>query len=128
MAAYIALLRKEEGSCYGVDFPDFPGCVTGADTLDAAYKRAAEVLDVHIRSMTAEGDDIPEPSQLESVLADPDNHGAIPFLVGTAPAKVRSIRLNVTLEEPLVKEIDKVTNNRSGFLAEGARLLLRQRV
>ena len=28
MTTCIALLRKEATSDYGVDFPDFPGCVT----------------------------------------------------------------------------------------------------
>ena len=28
MVAYIALLRKDRASDYGVEFPDFPGCVT----------------------------------------------------------------------------------------------------
>ncbi len=28
MATYIALLRKEKDTDFGVDFPDFPGCIT----------------------------------------------------------------------------------------------------
>ncbi len=34
--SYIALLRKDEGSDYGVEFPDFPGCVTAGKTLEEA--------------------------------------------------------------------------------------------
>jgi predicted RNase H-like HicB family nuclease len=33
MTAYIALIRKEPDSDFGVDFPDFPGCVTAGRTL-----------------------------------------------------------------------------------------------
>src|SRR5947208_491608 len=36
MTAYIALARKEHASDFGVDFPDFPGCVTAAQTLERA--------------------------------------------------------------------------------------------
>ncbi len=48
MAAYIGLLRKDAGSDFGVDFPDFPGCVTAAKTLTEARRLAAEVLGLHI--------------------------------------------------------------------------------
>ena len=40
MTSYIALLRKEKGSDYGVEFPDFPGCVTAGRTLEAAREAA----------------------------------------------------------------------------------------
>ncbi len=36
MAAYIALIRKENGSDFGVNFPDFPGCMTAGRTLEEA--------------------------------------------------------------------------------------------
>ena len=38
MATYIALLRKEKESDFGVDFPDFPGCITVGKTLEEAHK------------------------------------------------------------------------------------------
>ena len=33
MMNYIALLRKEQTSDYGVEFPDFPGCIPLASPL-----------------------------------------------------------------------------------------------
>ena len=33
---FVALIRKEDGSDYGVEFPDFPGCVTAGSDLDEA--------------------------------------------------------------------------------------------
>ncbi len=48
MTGYIALLRKEPGSDFGVDFPDFPGCVTAASTLEEAHRAAAEALSFHV--------------------------------------------------------------------------------
>ena len=44
MTAYIALLRKQPDSDFGVDFPDFPGCVTAGETLEEARVMAAEAL------------------------------------------------------------------------------------
>lgn len=52
MAAYIALLRKDDASDYGVDFPDFPGCVTAGLTMDEARHMAAEALQLHVEGMT----------------------------------------------------------------------------
>ena len=45
MPHYIALIHKEADSSYGVSFPDVPGVITAADTIDAAMQRAAEVLE-----------------------------------------------------------------------------------
>ncbi len=40
---YIALIHKSPTS-HGVSFPDLPGIITAADTLDEALRRAAAVL------------------------------------------------------------------------------------
>lgn len=36
MTVYIALLRKDRTSDYGVDFPGFPWCVTAGSTVEEA--------------------------------------------------------------------------------------------
>ena len=38
---YIALIHKDADSGYGVSFPDVPGVIAGADTLDDAIAQAA---------------------------------------------------------------------------------------
>jgi predicted RNase H-like HicB family nuclease len=127
MASYIALLRKDPTSDFSVDFPDFPGCITAGRTLEEARRMAAEALAFHIAGMVEDHDPIPEPSALDSVMADPENHEAVAFLVdvGTRPAK--SIRINVMLPEDLVAAIDRVASNRSRFLADAAMANLRER-
>jgi predicted RNase H-like HicB family nuclease len=42
MPGYIALIRKDADSDFGVDFPDFPGCVSAGATLDEARRMAQE--------------------------------------------------------------------------------------
>jgi predicted RNase H-like HicB family nuclease len=44
MAHYIALIHKDDNSCYGVWFPDVPGALTAGDTIDEAIRKAGEVL------------------------------------------------------------------------------------
>jgi predicted RNase H-like HicB family nuclease len=47
----IALLRKCPDSDFGVDFPDFPGCITAGTTLEETREMAAEALAFHIEGM-----------------------------------------------------------------------------
>ena len=81
MPTYIALLRKDPDSDYGVDFPDFPGCTTVGRTLQEAKQLAAEALAGHIEVMAERQEPIPGPASLEAITADPANADAVPFLV-----------------------------------------------
>jgi len=122
MKTYIALLRKEEGSSYGVDFPDFPGCVTGGETMDVAYREAPEALQFHVKGVLEDGEEIPDPSSLEEIMADPENEGAVPFPVQIPGQKTR--RVDITIQEDILKEIDRYARkhrmSRSAFLASAA--------
>ena len=48
MAAYVALLRRQADSNFGVEFPDFPGCITAGVTLEDARRMAAEALLLYV--------------------------------------------------------------------------------
>ncbi|OYW00944.1 MAG: hypothetical protein B7Z58_13425 [Acidiphilium sp. 37-64-53] len=90
MTTYIALLRKDDASDFGVDFPDFPGCVTAGATLDEARRLAAEALALHVDGLVEDGDSLPTPSSLDVIMADPDNADAVVFLVDVPASPVRS--------------------------------------
>ena len=70
MTTYIALLRKDPDSDFGVDFPDFPGCITAGSTLEETRRMAAEALEFHIEGMLEEGLSIPLPSALDAIMAE----------------------------------------------------------
>jgi predicted RNase H-like HicB family nuclease len=125
MTAYVALLRKQPDSDYGVDFPDFPGCITAGETLEDARRMATEAVQLHIEGMIEDGEAIPAPSRLDDIMADPDHRDAVAVLID---ARVRrpAIRVNVSLPPDLLEAIDRVSDNRSRFLAEAAREKLRQ--
>ena len=71
MLHYIAIIHKEPGSIYGVSFPDVPGVVAAAESLDAALSEAAEAL-----AFAAEdweqltGMPFPRPRSLDALHAD----------------------------------------------------------
>ena len=128
MTVYIALLRKDPDSDFGVDFPDFPGCITAGSTLEEARAMAAEALEFHIEGMTEEGLAIPSPSSLGTVTGDPDNADAIPFPVTVPNGRAKAVRVNVTMPEPTLRQIDafakKQGKSRSALLTEAACRLL----
>jgi predicted RNase H-like HicB family nuclease len=118
MASYIALLRKEAKSDFGVSFPDLPGCVTAGKTLDEARRFAAEALALHLAGMAADGEAVPEPSTLDEIARTADLCGTVPFLV-EAPAAGR-VRVNIMLDAALLRNIDAYTElaglTRSAYL------------
>lgn len=123
----IALVHEENG-VYGASFPDFPGCTTVADNLDALVPKASEVLAFHIEGMAEDRLEIPPIRSLAQLAEDPsfreDAAGAAIVLIPYMPAS-RAVRLNITLDESLLARIDRaaerVGETRSGFLAEAAR-------
>jgi predicted RNase H-like HicB family nuclease len=68
MRHYIALIRKDADSDYGVSFPDLPGVITAGGDLDEARKMVSEALALHLEGLAEDGEAVPEPSSLEEIL------------------------------------------------------------
>ena len=125
MANYIAVVHKDPKSDFGVSFPDFPGCVTAGSSIDEAKDMAHDALSLHIKGMLKDGEKIPAPSNLEDIMADPDYSDAVAILVVTvSDAKPRTVRVNITLPEDMLRKIDAVAKkrgmSRSSFLVHAA--------
>lgn len=124
MKHYIALVRKDPDSAFGVEFPDFPGCISVGDTLDEAVRSAAEALQFHVDGLIEDGEAIPEPSPLDGI----DTTGAVVTLVHLPEQARRTLRLNITMDEGLTQAIDAAAAKRgltrSAFLAAAARAAL----
>lgn len=67
MTTYYAILEKDEGTAYGVSFPDFPGCIAVADTYDEAVRYGADALRAHIQAMVERNLPIPPPSAPDTI-------------------------------------------------------------
>jgi predicted RNase H-like HicB family nuclease len=126
MTSYIGLIRKDADSDFGVDFPDFPGCVSAGATLDEARHMAQEALELHVGGVLEDGEALPVPSSLEAVMADPENADAVAFLVSVPEAADRRVRVNITLPERLLRRINERAENRSAFLARAAEKALEE--
>ena len=128
---YPALIRKDADSDFGIEFPDLPGCVTSGKTIDEALLFAEEALRFHVDGMLEDGEPAPSPSPIETVLESGAAQGAAIYLVRLQPAKGRAVRVNITLDENLLHQIDIATvqlgMSRSGFLSDAARKALVRR-
>ena len=127
MRHYIGLIHKEAESDFGISFPDFPGCVSAGSTLDEALAMGREALEGHIEVMAEAGEPIPEPSDVDTVMQDPEHRDGVVVLVPAPDLSGKAVRVNVTLPEGLLQRIDEAAPNRSRFLAEAAAELLERK-
>ena len=129
MTNYIAIVHKDPKSDFGVSFPDFPGCITAGRNIDEAKDMAQEALTLHIQGIIEDGEQLPAPSKLEEIMADPDFTDAAAYLVIEVPdAKPRTVRVNITLPEMTLKQIDAAAKmrgmSRSSFLVLAAQSVI----
>jgi predicted RNase H-like HicB family nuclease len=128
-ARYFTAIIERGNAGYGVYFPDLPGCVSAGNTIEEAARNAEEALTLHLRGMIEDGEAIPRPTAPEDIKAAEGSTEVARFLVhGELPR--RPVRLNVSLDEQLVAEIDRAAEERSmtrsGFLSMAARKALQE--
>ena len=71
MRHYIAIIHKEPDSAYGVSFPDVPGVVASAGSLDAALAEAREALAFAAEDWSnLSGTSFPAPRTLDTLRRD----------------------------------------------------------
>jgi predicted RNase H-like HicB family nuclease len=126
MTEYIALIHKEKKTGYGASFPDFPGAITVASSLEALRAEAEELLAFHIEGMLEDGEDIPGPTPLDKIARHQDYKDAAAVLVVKAPEGASTaVRINVTIPDKMLKRIDRHVEKhgltRSGFLVQAAK-------
>jgi predicted RNase H-like HicB family nuclease len=132
-ARYYPAVVGRGASNYGVTFPDFPGCVSVGDSIEHAIERGHEALAAHIELMLEDGDPIPEPSPIDAPLPDwLEGVGEVALrTVVRVELPGRAVRLSITMDESLAGAVDRAAAahgfTRSGFLAEAARRMLRER-
>jgi predicted RNase H-like HicB family nuclease len=116
---YPAIIERASNG-FSVFFPDLPGCASAGRTASEAAANAEEALAGHLLVSDQHGDQINDPSDIDTIERDPEIDEVARILV-KGERKGKAVRINVTLEEGLLAAIDRVADNRSGFLAEAAR-------
>ena len=130
MGVAYAVMHEENGMV-GVSWPDFPGLVTGAETVEDAARKADEALAFHIAGMVEDREPVPKPRTQRELSADPDFVDSMKdgvLLLTRFELPKRAIRINISMDESLISAIDRaasmVGESRSHFLAEAAKLRL----
>jgi predicted RNase H-like HicB family nuclease len=128
MKEYIAFFEYEnENTAIGVVFPDLEGCFSAGDDFDDAFRNAHEAL-----SLYADGnEEMPEPRTLEKIKEEwadwaewENNYKFYIGKVALYPLRFKTRKFNVSIDERLVRRIDRITTNRSAFIVEAIEQLL----
>lgn len=60
-----------------IEFPDLPGCLPCADTMEEALKNAHEALGLHLWGLEQDGEEIPEPTQIQNITLEKNQVPAV---------------------------------------------------
>ena len=122
----IAIEPGDDTHAFGVVVPDLPGCFSAGDTLSEAYANVKEAIESHLSVLVDEGMSIPSQGSLAEHRSNPDYAAWLWGVVEVAdiPAMKKTVRLNISLPEALLRDIDAHASSmhlsRSGFLAQAA--------
>ena len=123
MQYYFAIVDKDDGSAFGVRFPDLPGCFSAADAIEEVLPNACEALELWFE----DGEPV-APQRLDQVRdAAAEDIAAGSFIVAVPYIKRlgRQVRANISLDKGMLDAIDRAAAERSltrsAFLADAAR-------
>ena len=108
---YIAVINKENAKQFGVIFPDFLGCVSVGKNLEEAEKMAQEALQLHVDGMLKDGEDLPKAKALDEIKKKYKK--AEIFVMVAVKIKTKATRINITIDEKLLRKLDKFLLNRN---------------
>ena len=119
---FLALLRKEPGSDWGVEFPDVPGCVTAGETVAEARHMAIEALQFHLDGMEEDGLALPTPATSEDSVDLTKFAQNETLIVTRVPTELpsRTVRVNVSIQDRTLARLDAAAKEagttRSGMI------------
>ena len=109
MRKYLAIVHHDEGSAYGVWFPDLPGCYGAGETEDEALACAKKSLLLFAQDAEDDGEELPAPRTLSDLRKDEvvcaslnESNGffvSVPLMLNSGRTKRVSLDLDVALIE-----------------------------
>jgi predicted RNase H-like HicB family nuclease len=126
---YPAVLERGPKWTFGAWFPDFPGCVAGGKSHEAAIEKAEYTLAQAIDALAEHNRPLPEPTPIERIVLPKGCDLIAYFMVGVDPPDP-SERVNVYLPKSLIGRIDRraaeLGMSRSSFFGLAAATALTQ--
>jgi predicted RNase H-like HicB family nuclease len=130
---YPIALKKIMGTQhYKVSVPDLPGCECNGEDIDISLNKISDSIAEHLSILAEYGESIPHATTIENHLDKNSNviWGVID--IDITPYLGKSHKINVTLPELLIKQIDdrvsksSAYKTRSGFIASACMSELNQ--
>ena len=114
---YIAFLHPpENGSEWGVTFPDLPGCVSSGETFEAAIEGGREALSGHLAALRADGDPVPPARSLAELSADPEARemldGSLVQVIVPRPVPAARVRVDLMIDATVLRLTDAAAEAR----------------
>lgn len=75
------VLHKDADSEYRVTVPDVPGCFSSGESMTEALDNIHEALALHFEGLLADGEPMPQPSDIDAHALNPDFAGGVWALV-----------------------------------------------
>ena len=120
---YPAILTFDDDGI-SIEFPDLPGCLSCADTIDEAVHNAHEVMGLYMYGLEEDGETIPEPANPLEVMKMLEGNQTLTLVreyMPVARAQVRKayVKKMCTVPAWLVEEGKREGLNFSQVLQEG---------
>lgn len=117
---YPALFHRAEEGGFWVSFPDFPECFTEGDDMARAYEMAVEAMGLALVNRKEEGEEIPQPTEIDKISADDGTLVIIEFdmLEYQRKHNSRAVKKTLSIPEWLNEEATALGVNFSQVLQE----------
>ncbi len=117
---YPAVFHKAEEGGFWVSFPDFPECFTEGDDMAQAYEMAVEAMGLALVSRKEEGEEIPNPTEIDKVDIEEGTLAIIEFdmLEYQKKHNSRAVKKTLSIPEWLNEEATAMGVNFSQVLQE----------
>jgi len=119
----IALKKTIGDEHYKATVPDLPGCECNGENIDISLSKISDAIAAHLSILAEYGEAIPHATTIEDHL---ENNPSVIWCIidiDITPYLGKSHKINVTLPELLIKQIDdrvsksSAYKTRSGFIA-----------
>ena len=116
----IVLNKSDTDNSYKISVPDLPGCQETAQTIDAGIDKISQAISAHLSILSEYGEKIPSGSLIEQHRNNfKDGVWAI-IDIDITPYLGKSHKINVTLPELLIKQIDDRVSKSSAYKTRSA--------
>jgi len=119
----VVLLKNASNENYEIIVPDLLGCKSKANSIDAAIEIITQTIGGHLSILAEYGENIPNGSLIDNYINEFTGGVWAIVDIDISPYLGKSHKINVTLPELLIKQIDDrvsksdLYKTRSGFIA-----------